>query len=229
MRTYPLALPGMFMVAVTLAGCDQVPNEPDTESTALYQPSSGDGSASTYDVVFSATSGWDIQTDSYPDEHLGRSGVGKNSSQIEIGGAGRENTFRMSAAFLTNLFPEWETCFGVDGDGTDMGGFSGDMKPDKRGGGVTTTFYFNRVPTGSSTAISYVLTLNGTPGEGEAFPPASGETTTVRFTPAGSAVIASGQGGGKGKKGSNGGSACVGDAVLSPGSHVTVENKTPTP
>ncbi|MCK5447992.1 MAG: hypothetical protein KAJ43_07590, partial [Gemmatimonadetes bacterium] len=86
--------------------------------------------------------------------------------------------------------------------------------------------YFNRVPTGGSTAISYELTLNGTP-EG-AFPPASGETTTVSFT-VGSAVIASGQGGGKGKKGSNGGSACVGDAVLSPGSHVTVENKTPTP
>ena len=219
MRTYPLALPGMFMVAVTLAGCDQVPNEPDTESTALYQPSSGDGSASTYDVVFSATSGWDIQTDSYPDEHLGRSGVGKNSSQIEIGGAGRENTFRMSAAFLTNLFPEWETCFGVDGDGTDMGGFSGDMKPDKRGGGVTTTFYFNRVPTDGSTAISYVLTLNGKTGDDEAFPPDIGDLTTVWFDDA----VISTQGGGKGKKDSNVGSACVGTAELRPdGSYVTV-------
>jgi len=209
------------MVAVTLAGCDQVPNEPTTDSTAFYKPGGGGGGgggggASTFDVVFSADDpGWDIKTKSDPDEYLGRSGVGKNSSQIEIGGVGRLNTFQMSAAFLDGI-AGWEDCFRVYGDGTEWGGFSGDMKPDKQGGGVTTTFYFNRVAKDGTTAVGYQLTLNGD-ANGD-FPPKVSETTRITFT---QAEIS----GGKGKKGNSAGSACSGEPSRSDGSGVSVTGK----
>lgn len=215
MRAHPLVISSMLLATFALIGCERSPVDPETQSTVLYKPGGGgggDGSGATaFDVVFSASSGWDLATDPYPIP--GQAGVGNNSSQVETGGAGRDHNFRMSGSFLASI-GDWELCFGQDGDGTAMDGFAGDIKPAKRGNGVTTTFYFNRVDRNGS-AVGYDLVLSGS-ADGD-FPPAVGNTVFVTFT----AGEISTSGGGKGKKGPN--PACVGDVTLSLDSGVSVE------
>jgi len=221
----------MFVAMVALAGCDQAPVEPESDSTVLFKRGGGgggggggEGGASTYDIEFSNGSSWDIQAAVYDSlgqidtsAPLGQSGVGGNNGQIEIGGAGRDHRFRMSADFLNSddALSGWQTCFGVneDGSATDMRGFSGDMVPDKKGG-VTTTFYFNREARDGQTAVSYRLTLSGTVDGDGTFPPAASEEVRVKFTFMGAELT-----GGKGK---NAGRACSGEPLPGAGSGVTV-------
>ena len=132
-------------------------------------------------------------------------------SGIVLSGSGSFDQLTFSGIFLGN-FADGEDCFGA-GPIT----FAGALRPDKKDSSIVNVeIYFDAKGTDGATDFHYALTGSGTTGG--AFPPEVG-STTIDWIPGTFSMNT--EGSGKGKRGGNEGSACVGDG-LEVGGAVTV-------
>jgi hypothetical protein len=156
-----------------------------------------------------------ITTD--PSPIKGRRGVGKNSQKIDMGAPVTLDKMVFTEAFA-DAFDSERQCFPREADFTTvpLGGFINDaftasLRPDKKDPEtINGAYWFKAFGKDRVTTFDYVLVLTGS-FKGGSFPPVPDQTTTVTWLTAELAT----EGSGKGSKGGNLGSACVGsvDAV----------------
>ena len=162
--------------------------------------------------TYTVTHTVDITT--VPSIVTGRKGAGKKSPQVVMGGHGSTDKIVFSNALADALGDASGECFPRTGDNpTTPRNFSGALMPDKRNPSkVIGQYFFNAFGTDGTTPFKYELLLTGT-RSGDPFPPDPTKTSTVTWDGTGAAEMIT-EGKGKGSKGKNAGTACVGTVTV---------------
>lgn len=142
--------------------------------------------------------------------------IGLRNGDVEMGlccGANQSiEQLVVSGAFLqANFGGDAAACFGA---GDLVVDFAGWIRDGQRG--ISGEYYFDAYGTDGTSVFSYALNLTAASVAGE-FPPTQGGSATIVWDSVGELNT---EGSGKGKKGGNAGSACVGEVTI--GASITV-------
>ncbi len=209
MKTQSLPMGLVFLVAAFIWGCQEQGSGPVApQAPQLIGPPTLSASATyTYTHLVDVTTA--------PSTAIGLKGAGKKSNQVVMSGSGGDDAKIIFSKDFADQFDPTRMCFPRDGDFNTLPvDFSGALLPGKKNNPsrVTGQYFFRGKGTGGED-FKYQLELRGTVMSGT-FAPDPTETVVVTWDGMNAAEMNT-EGKGKGKKGGNAGSACVGTKTIS--------------
>ncbi len=210
MKTQSLPMGLVFLVAAFIWGCQEQGSGPVApQAPQLIGPPTLSASATyTYTHLVDVTTA--------PSTAIGLKGAGKKSNQVVMSGSGGDDAKIIFSKDFADQFDPTRMCFPRDGDFNTLPvDFSGALLPGKKNNPsrVTGQYFFRNFGTDGTTPFKYELELTGTFSSGT-FAPDLNEMVVVTWDATNAAEMNT-EGKGKGKKGGNTGSACVGTKTIS--------------